>query len=147
MFSIIFSSIQPNTRKYFSKHFLKCNKILENIFISRKYFHLKIFYTRKIFYTETNAALVHSESKPTQSTLMHFSLSKLRSYPKHLLFLAYFAKMHAELFPLVASCGGGGTGPHKAILNNLRITFKYYISYTHLLSKNNTFLHSIRFNV
>ena len=41
---------QPNTRKYFPKHFLECNQTLENIFLSRKYFHLKIFYTRKIFY-------------------------------------------------------------------------------------------------
>ena len=39
---------------YFQEH----NQTLENIFISRKYFHLKIFYTQKIFYTETNAALM-----------------------------------------------------------------------------------------
>ena len=36
VFSIVFSRIQPNTKKYFSKHFLKCNKTLENIFLSRK---------------------------------------------------------------------------------------------------------------
>ena len=41
---------QPNTRKYFPKHLLECNQTLENIFLSRKYFHLKIFYTQKIFY-------------------------------------------------------------------------------------------------
>ena len=57
VFSRAFLRIQPNTRKYFSKHFLECNQTLENIFFSRKYFHLKIFYTGKIFYIETNAAL------------------------------------------------------------------------------------------
>ena len=50
-----FSGTQPITRKYFPKHFLKCNQTLENIFISRKYFHLKIFYTWKIFYIQPNA--------------------------------------------------------------------------------------------
>ena len=39
-----FSGTQPNTRKYFPKHFLEYNQTLENIFLSRKYFHLKIFY-------------------------------------------------------------------------------------------------------
>ena len=56
-FSRAFSGTQPNTRKYFPKHFLKCNQTLEKIFLSRKYFHLKLFYTRKLFYTETNTAL------------------------------------------------------------------------------------------
>ena len=36
MFSILFSTTQSNTKKYFPKHFLKCNQILENIFLSRK---------------------------------------------------------------------------------------------------------------
>ena len=36
VFAIVFSRIQPNTKKYFSKHFLKCNQTLENIFLSRK---------------------------------------------------------------------------------------------------------------
>ena len=36
VFSMVFSRTQPNTRKYFSKHFLKCNQTLENIFLSRK---------------------------------------------------------------------------------------------------------------
>ena len=36
VFSIVFSRTQLNTRKYFSKHFLKCNQTLENIFLSRK---------------------------------------------------------------------------------------------------------------
>ena len=36
VFSIVFSRIQPNTKKYFSKYFLKCNQTLENIFFSRK---------------------------------------------------------------------------------------------------------------
>ena len=31
MFSMVFSRTQPNTRKYFSKHFLKCNQTRENI--------------------------------------------------------------------------------------------------------------------
>ena len=38
VFSIVFSRTQPNTRKYFPKHFLKCNQTLENIFLSWKYF-------------------------------------------------------------------------------------------------------------
>ena len=33
-FSRAFSRIQPSTRKYFPKYFLKCNKTLENIFLS-----------------------------------------------------------------------------------------------------------------
>ena len=44
VFSIIFSRTQPNTKKYFSKYFLKCHQSLENIFFSEKYFNLKIFY-------------------------------------------------------------------------------------------------------
>ena len=36
VFSMVFSRTQPNTRKYFSKHFLKYNQTLENIFLSRK---------------------------------------------------------------------------------------------------------------
>ena len=36
VFSMVFSRTQPNTRKYFSKHFLKCNQTLENIFLSLK---------------------------------------------------------------------------------------------------------------
>ena len=33
-FSMVFSRTQPNTRKYFLKHFLKCNQTHENIFLS-----------------------------------------------------------------------------------------------------------------
>ena len=33
---IAFSTIQPNTKKYFSQHFLKCNQTLKNIFFSGK---------------------------------------------------------------------------------------------------------------
>ena len=51
VFSLLFSRIQSNTRKYFPKHFLKCNQILENIFLSRKYFPF-----RKIFYIQPNTA-------------------------------------------------------------------------------------------
>ena len=36
VFSMIFSKTQPNTRKYFSKNFMKCNQIHENIFLSGK---------------------------------------------------------------------------------------------------------------
>ena len=36
VFSMLFSRTQPNTIKYFSKHFLKCNQTLENIFLSWK---------------------------------------------------------------------------------------------------------------
>ena len=34
VFSILFSTTQSNTRKYFLKHFLECNQTLENIFLS-----------------------------------------------------------------------------------------------------------------
>ena len=34
------------------------NQIPEIIFISKKYFHLKIFYTLKSFYIESNAILM-----------------------------------------------------------------------------------------
>ena len=40
-----FSGTQPNTRKYFPKHFLECNQTLENIFLSRKYFTLGKYFT------------------------------------------------------------------------------------------------------
>ena len=36
VFSIVFSRIQPNIRKYFPKIFLKCNQTHENIFFSGK---------------------------------------------------------------------------------------------------------------
>ena len=36
VFSMVFSRTQPNIKKYFSKHFLKCNKTYENIFLSGK---------------------------------------------------------------------------------------------------------------
>ena len=36
MFSMVFSRIQPNIRKYFPKIFLKCNQTHENIFFSGK---------------------------------------------------------------------------------------------------------------
>ena len=36
VFSMVFSRIQPNTRKYFLKYFLKCNQTHENIFLSGK---------------------------------------------------------------------------------------------------------------
>ena len=44
-FSRAFSTTQPNTRKYFPKHFLECNQTLENIFLSRKYFTLGKYFT------------------------------------------------------------------------------------------------------
>ena len=36
VFSMVLSRTQPNIRKYFSKHFLKCNQTHENIFFSGK---------------------------------------------------------------------------------------------------------------
>ena len=36
VFSMVFSRIQPNIRKYFPKIFLKCNQTHENIFFSEK---------------------------------------------------------------------------------------------------------------
>ena len=36
VFSMVFSSTQPNTRKYFSQYFPKYNQTLENIFLSGK---------------------------------------------------------------------------------------------------------------
>lgn len=42
-----FSGTQPNTRKYFPKHFLKCNQTLKNIFLSRKYFTPGKYFTLK----------------------------------------------------------------------------------------------------
>ena len=47
VFSIVFSRIQPNIRKCFSKHFLKCNQTLENIFIFWKYLTLGKYFTLK----------------------------------------------------------------------------------------------------
>ena len=52
VFSILFSRTQPNTRKYFPKHFLECNQTLENIFFFRKYFPFP-----KIFYIQPNTTL------------------------------------------------------------------------------------------
>ena len=51
VFSLLFSRIQPNTRKYFPKNFLECNQTLENIFLYWKYFPF-----RKIFYIQPNIA-------------------------------------------------------------------------------------------
>ena len=45
-------------QKHFPNQFSKCNQTLENIFLSQKFFHLKIFYTWKIFYILPNVALV-----------------------------------------------------------------------------------------
>ena len=45
VFSMVFSRIQPNTKKYFSKHFLKCNQTHENIFIFRKYLFSEKYFT------------------------------------------------------------------------------------------------------
>ena len=55
-FSRVFSGTQPNTRKYFSKHFLESNQTPENVFISEKYFSLHSFYTQNLIYIEPNAA-------------------------------------------------------------------------------------------
>ena len=50
-FSRAFSATQPNTRKYFPKHFLECSQTLENIFLSQKYFTPKnILYSENILH-------------------------------------------------------------------------------------------------
>ena len=54
VFSGGFSETWSNNLKYFPKHFLWCDQTPEIIFISKKYFHLKIFYTLKSFYIEPN---------------------------------------------------------------------------------------------
>ena len=41
----VFSGTQPNTRKYFSMHFLECNQILENIFLFWKYFTFRKYFS------------------------------------------------------------------------------------------------------
>ena len=46
VFSMIFSRTQPNIRKYFLKHFLKCNQTHENIFFSEKYLFFENTFTR-----------------------------------------------------------------------------------------------------
>ena len=56
VFSKAFSRIQSNTKKYFSKEFLECNQTPKNVFLSEKYFYLKIFYARKTIYIEPNIA-------------------------------------------------------------------------------------------
>ena len=58
VFSMVFSRTQPNIRKYFPKHFLKCNQTHENIFLFRKIAFLKNIYFLEILLHEPNAALV-----------------------------------------------------------------------------------------
>ena len=60
VFSRAFSRTQENIWKYFPKHFLECNQTPKNIFFSQKYFQLKLFYSRKIFYIEPNTILDYS---------------------------------------------------------------------------------------
>ena len=52
----------------FPKHFLWCGQTLENIFISEKKFHLKIFYTLKSFYIEPNTASIVEWQVPLLNT-------------------------------------------------------------------------------
>ena len=52
-----FSTIQPNTRKYFSQHFLKCNQTLKNIFLFLKIAFLKNKQFPENHLHETNIAL------------------------------------------------------------------------------------------
>ena len=68
MFSRGFSETQPNTLKYFPKHFLGCNETPENIFLSKKYFHMKIFYTLKAFYIKSK----HSPKCNFQKIIFYF---------------------------------------------------------------------------
>ena len=51
VFSMVFSRTQPNTRKYFSKHFLKYNQTHENIFLSGNSIYGKWNIFQKCFYT------------------------------------------------------------------------------------------------
>ena len=46
----------PNTKNTFLANFPKHKQKIENIFLFIKYFQLKIFYSRKIFYILPNAA-------------------------------------------------------------------------------------------
>ena len=46
----------PNTKNTFPANFPKHKQTIENIFLFIKYFKLKIFYTRKIFYILPNTA-------------------------------------------------------------------------------------------
>ena len=43
---MVFSRTQPNIKKYFLKHFLKCNQTHENIFFSGKYLFSRNTFTR-----------------------------------------------------------------------------------------------------
>ena len=52
----------------FLEYFQQYNQTLENIFLSQKYFYLKIFYTRKIFYIQPNAALVFAYVRSANTT-------------------------------------------------------------------------------
>ena len=53
-----FLRTQPNTRKYFLKHFLKCNQTHENIFLSGKWHFRKIEYFPEILLHKPNGALI-----------------------------------------------------------------------------------------
>ena len=46
VFTMVFSRTQPNIKKYFLKHFLKCNQTHENIFFSGKYLFSGNTFTR-----------------------------------------------------------------------------------------------------
>ena len=58
VFSRTFLGTQPSTWKYISKHFFGMQLNTWKFFLSKKYFHLKIFYTRKTFYVKPNTTLV-----------------------------------------------------------------------------------------
>ena len=81
MFSIVFSGMQTNNEKYFQEHFQECNLTLENNFFSEKYFHLKIFYSKKIFSIEPNTALVLSSHISVINSWM-LEVFVLCSYPR-----------------------------------------------------------------
>lgn len=49
-----------NIRNHFLVYFPEHKQALENIFLFKKCFHLKIFYTQKIFYIEPNMTLINS---------------------------------------------------------------------------------------
>ena len=76
VFSMVFSRTQPNIKKYFPKHFLKCNKTHENVFFSRKQHFRKIDIFRKYFYTNQTQPQPHFSNQlfqviPQSSTILY----------------------------------------------------------------------------
>ena len=75
VFSMVFSRTQPNIRKYFPKHFLKCNQTHKNIFFSEKYLFSGNTFTR------TKRSLTHRmlDHSPWGNVLKEISVISLLS--------------------------------------------------------------------